>query len=38
MISVLPVLAVGMSGTFLVTGIIIGCIRLLNKFSSKIAH
>ena len=34
MLEVLPVMGTGMLGIFLVTGIIIGCVSLLNKFTS----
>ena len=33
LIPVLPVMGIGMLGIFLVTGIIIGCVSLLNKLS-----
>lgn len=34
MMEVLPIMGAGMLGIFLVTGIIIGCVSLLNKFTS----
>ena len=34
MLEVLPVMGTGMLGIFLVTGVIIGCVSLLNKFTS----
>ena len=34
MMEVLPIMGTGMLGIFLVTGIIIGCVSLLNKFTS----
>ena len=34
MIEVLPIMGTGMLGIFLVTGIIIGCVCLLNKFTA----
>jgi hypothetical protein len=34
MMEVLPILGTGMLGIFLVTGVIIGCVSLLNKFTS----
>ena len=34
MMEVLPIMGDGMLGIFLVTGIIIGCVSLLNKFTS----
>ena len=34
MMDVLPVMGTGMLGIFLVTGVIIGCVSLLNKFTS----
>lgn len=33
MMAVLPVMGIGMLGIFLVTGVIIGCVTLLNKFT-----
>ena len=33
MLEVLPVMGTGMLGIFLVTGVIIGCVSLLNKFT-----
>ena len=35
MMEVLPIMGTGMLGIFLVTGVIIGCVSLLNKFTSK---
>ena len=34
MMEVLPIMGTGMLGIFIVTGIIIGCVSLLNKFTS----
>ena len=34
MMEVLPIMGTGMLGIFLVTGVIIGCVSLLNKFTS----
>ena len=34
MMEVLPVMGTGMLGIFIVTGVIIGCVSLLNKFTS----
>ena len=34
MMEVLPIMGTGMLGTFLVTGVFIGCVSLLNKFTS----
>lgn len=34
MLEVLPIMGTGMLGIFLVTGVIIGCVSLLNKFTS----
>ena len=34
MMEVLPIMGTGMLGIFLVTGIIIGCVSLLNKFTA----
>ncbi len=34
MMEVIPVMGTGMLGIFIVTGIIIGCVSLLNKFTS----
>ena len=34
MLDVLPIMGTGMLGIFLVTGVIIGCVSLLNKFTS----
>ena len=31
LVEVLPVMGIGMLGIFLVTGVIIGCVALLNK-------
>jgi len=33
LVEVLPVMGIGMLGIFLVTGVIIGCVALLNKLS-----
>ena len=33
LLEVLPIMGTGMLGIFLVTGIIIGCVALLNKLS-----
>ena len=33
MMEVLPIMGTGMLGIFIVTGIIIGCVSLLNKFT-----
>ena len=33
MLEVLPIMGTGMLGIFLVTGVIIGCVSLLNKFT-----
>ena len=35
MLEVLPVMGYGMLGIFVVTGVIIGVVTLLNKFTSK---
>ena len=35
LVEVLPVMGIGMLGIFIVTGIIIGAVALLNKLSSK---
>lgn len=35
MLNVLPILGTGMLGIFIVTGIIIGAVSLLNKISNK---
>ncbi len=34
MMEVLPIMGTGMLGIFLVTGVIVGCVTLLNKFTS----
>ena len=34
MMDVLPIMGTGMLGIFLVTGVIVGCVTLLNKFTS----
>ena len=34
MLEVLPIMGTGMLGIFLVTSVIIGCVSLLNKFTS----
>ena len=34
MMEVLPVMGTGMLGIFIVTGVIIGCVSLLNKFTA----
>ena len=34
MMEVLPIMGTGMLGIFLVTGVIIGCVSLLNTFTS----
>jgi len=34
MVAVLPIMGTGMLGIFIVTGIIIGVVTLLNKFTS----
>ena len=34
MAEVLPIMGTGMLGIFLVTGVIIGCVSLLNRFTS----
>ena len=34
MLEVLPIMGTGMLGIFIVTGIIIGCVTLLNKLTS----
>ena len=34
MMEVLPIMGTGMLGIFIVTGVIIGCVSLLNKFTS----
>lgn len=33
LLAVLPIMGNGMLGIFIVTGVIIGCVALLNKFS-----
>ena len=33
LVEVLPIMGIGMLGIFLVTGVIIGCVFLLNKLS-----
>ena len=33
LVEVLPIMGIGMLGIFLVTGVIIGCVALLNKLS-----
>ena len=35
LISTLPIMGIGMLGIFIVTGVIIGVVALLNKFTSK---
>ncbi len=35
MLNVLPIMGTGMLGIFIVTGIIIGVVSLLNKMSNK---
>ena len=35
LLPVLPVMGYGMLGIFLVTGVIIGCVALLNKFTGS---
>ena len=34
LMNVLPIMGTGMLGIFIVTGVIIGCVTLLNKFTS----
>jgi hypothetical protein len=35
LLNVLPILGCGILGIFIVTGIIIGCVAVLNKFFSR---
>ena len=35
LLNVLPIMGTGMLGIFIVTGIIIGVVSMLNKFTSK---
>ena len=35
MLEALPIMGIGMLGIFIVTGVIIGCVALLNKIANK---
>ncbi len=35
LLEALPIMGTGMLGIFIVTGVIIGCVSLLNHFTSK---
>ena len=35
LMNVLPIMGTGMLGIFIVTGVIIGCVTLLNKIGNK---